>query len=43
MFQAVGHPVIRLKRTAYGRLRLKNLQEGRYRFLDEIDVKKLFL
>jgi 23S rRNA pseudouridine2605 synthase len=43
MFQAVGHPVIRLKRTAYGRLQLKNLQEGRYRFLDEIDVKKLFL
>ncbi|MDU9050199.1 MAG: pseudouridine synthase [Candidatus Electrothrix sp. Rat3] len=43
MFQAVGHPVIRLKRTAYGRLRLENLQEGRYRFLDEIDVKKLFL
>ncbi len=43
MFQAVGHPVIRLKRTAYGRLRLENLQEGRYRFLDKIDVKKLFL
>ena len=43
MFQAVGHTVIRLKRTAYGRLRLENLQEGRYRFLDKIDVKKLFL
>ena len=43
MFQAVGHPVIRLKRTAYGRLRLENLPEGRYRFLDKIDVKKLFL
>jgi 23S rRNA pseudouridine2605 synthase len=43
MFQAVGHPVIRLKRTAYGGLRLENLPEGRYRFLDQIDVKKLFL
>ncbi|MCW5208151.1 rRNA pseudouridine synthase, partial [Desulfobulbus sp. US2] len=42
MFQAIGHPVIRLKRTAYGRLRLENLPEGRYRFLDKIDVKKLF-
>ncbi|MGB5687119.1 MAG: pseudouridine synthase [Candidatus Electrothrix sp.] len=43
MFQAVGHPVIRLKRTAYGKLLLKNLPEGSYRFLDQIDVKKLFL
>ncbi|MCI5166497.1 MAG: rRNA pseudouridine synthase [Candidatus Electrothrix sp. GM3_4] len=43
MFQAVGHPVIRLKRTAYGGLQLENLPEGRYRFLDQIDVKKLFL
>jgi pseudouridine synthase len=43
MFQAVGHPVIRLKRTAYGRLRLKNLPEGSYRFLGKNDVKKLFL
>ncbi len=43
MFQAVGHPVIRLKRTAYGRLQLKNLPEGRYRFLGKNDVKKLFL
>ncbi len=43
MFQAVGHPVIRLKRTSYGRLQLKNLPEGSYRFLDQNDVKKLFL
>ncbi|MCI5124492.1 MAG: rRNA pseudouridine synthase [Candidatus Electrothrix sp. AR5] len=43
MFQAVGHPVIRLKRTAYGRLLLENLPEGSYRFLDQIDIKKLFL
>ncbi|WPD23798.1 MAG: pseudouridine synthase [Candidatus Electrothrix scaldis] len=43
MFQAIGYPVIRLKRTAYGRLRLENLTEGRYRFLDKNDLKKLFL
>ncbi|WP_446011025.1 pseudouridine synthase [Candidatus Electrothrix sp.] len=43
MFQAVGHEVIRLKRTAYGQLRLQNLPEGTYRFLGKNDVKKLFL
>lgn len=43
MFQAVGHQVIRLKRTAYGQLRLQNLPEGTYRFLGKNDVKKLFL
>ncbi|MCW5212382.1 rRNA pseudouridine synthase [Desulfobulbus sp. TB] len=43
MFQAVGYPVIRLKRTAYGRLHIGNLSEGTYRFLDKNDIKKLFL
>ena len=43
MFQAVGYPVIRLKRTAYGGLRLENLAAGRCRFLDKNDLKKLFL
>ena len=43
MFQAVGYPVLRLKRTAYGRLQLGNLAEGRYRFLDKNDLEKLFL
>lgn len=43
MFQAVGYPVIRLKRTAYGRLHIGNLSEGTYRFLDKNDLKKLFL
>ena len=43
MFQAVGHPVIRLKRTAYGKLRLGKLTEGTYCFLGKNDIKKLFL
>ncbi|MCI5191517.1 MAG: rRNA pseudouridine synthase [Candidatus Electrothrix sp. AU1_5] len=43
MFQAVGYPVIRLKRTAYGRLHIGNLSEGTYRFLVKNDLKKLFL
>ncbi|MCI5221208.1 MAG: rRNA pseudouridine synthase [Candidatus Electrothrix sp. AR4] len=43
MFQAIGHPVIRLQRIAYGRLKLGGLPEGRHRFLDENDIKKLFL
>ena len=43
MFQAIGYPVIRLKRTAYGRLQLKNLPTGTYRFLDKNDVKRIFL
>ncbi|MCI5211816.1 MAG: pseudouridine synthase, partial [Candidatus Electrothrix sp. ATG2] len=43
MFQTVGHPVIRLKRTAYGNLRLGNMNEGTYRFLGKNDIKKLFL
>jgi 23S rRNA pseudouridine2605 synthase len=43
MFQAVGHPVIRLKRTAYGGLQLGGLPEGTCRFLRENDIKRLFL
>ncbi|WP_028583523.1 pseudouridine synthase [Desulfogranum mediterraneum] len=42
MFQAVGHPVLGLKRTAYGRLRLGNLASGKYRILTKNDLKKLF-
>jgi 23S rRNA pseudouridine2605 synthase len=42
MFQAVGHHVLRLKRTAYGRLKLGPLEQGTYRFLGENDIKKLF-
>jgi 23S rRNA pseudouridine2605 synthase len=42
MFQAIGHPVLHLKRTAYGGLKLGTLGRGKYRFLTQIDLKKLF-
>jgi 23S rRNA pseudouridine2605 synthase len=42
MFQAIGYPVLRLKRTAYGSLKLGTLGRGKYRFLTKIDLKKLF-
>ena len=42
MFQAIGHPVLRLKRTAYGGLQLGTLARGKYRFLTKSDLKKLF-
>ena len=43
MFSYIGHPVLSLKRTAYGGLRLGNLQTGRYRRLNSADLKKIFL
>ncbi len=43
MFSAVGKPVLRLKRIAYGRLLLQNLPVGAYRILSEGDIKKIFL
>jgi len=43
MFQAVGHPVINLKRVAYGKLRLGNLKSGSYRFLSRDELKKIYL
>ena len=42
MFQAIGHHVVRLKRTAYGNLKLGSLKQGKYRFLTKNDLKKLF-
>jgi 23S rRNA pseudouridine2605 synthase len=42
MFQAVGHPVISLKRIAYGSLFLQNLKEGQYRTLTPKDLNKIF-
>ncbi len=42
MFQAIGHHVLRLKRTAYGGLKLETLARGKYRFLTENDIKNLF-
>lgn len=43
MFQAVGHPVVNLKRVAYGKLQLGNLKTGSYRFLSPDDLKKIYL
>jgi len=43
MFRAISHPVLRLKRTAYGRLTLGSLKSGSYRFLSLNEVKKIFL
>lgn len=41
MFKAVGHPVIRLKRTRIGNLRLGRLLQGEYRFLTESEITAL--
>jgi 23S rRNA pseudouridine2605 synthase len=41
MFKAVGHRVIRLKRTRVGTLGLGNLPQGQYRFLTPAEVANL--
>ena len=43
MFQAIAHPVLHLKRTAYGQLTLGSLKSGSYRFLSTNELKKIFL
>jgi len=43
MFDHIGHPVINLKRTAYGKLTLSTLVSGKYRQLGPSDLKKIFL
>jgi 23S rRNA pseudouridine2605 synthase len=42
MFQAIGHPVLQLKRTAYGNLKIGTLGPGKHRYLTQKDLKKLF-
>ena len=42
MFEAIGHPVLELKRTAYGQLGLGNLEPGKYRLLTPGDIKFIF-
>jgi len=42
MFDTIGHPVNSLKRTAYGKLYLKNLPQGSYRRLNKEDLKNIF-
>lgn len=41
MFEAVGHPVIALKRLAYGNLQLGTLPLGAYRLLNANDLARL--
>lgn len=43
MFSHIGHPVLHLKRTAYGKLTLDHLPIGGYRQLNSADLKKIFL
>lgn len=42
MFEAIGHPVLRLKRTAYGQLELGDLAPGKFRVLALADIAKIF-
>jgi len=42
MFDAIGHPVLKLKRIAYGQLELGELEPGEYRFLTPADIKFIF-
>jgi len=41
MFEAISHPVIRLKRVQYGPLALGGLPRGKFRFLREDEVRAL--
>ncbi len=41
MFEAVGHPVTRLKRIQFGHLGLENMQRGKYRHLTVSEIKEL--
>jgi len=42
MLAAIGHPVTKLKRTAYGNLKIGSLQRGKYRLLAKKDLQKIF-
>lgn len=42
MFSYINHPVIELKRTAYGKLRLGKLGIGKYRSLSISDINRIF-
>jgi pseudouridine synthase len=43
MFAFIGHPVLNLKRTAYGKLSLGRLALGDYRQLNPSELNKIFL
>ncbi|BHH81768.1 pseudouridine synthase [Desulforhopalus sp. 52FAK] len=42
MFSYIKHPVLELKRTAYGKLRLGKLGIGKYRSLSSSDLNRIF-
>ena len=42
MFEAIGHPVLHLKRIAYGQLQLGKMAPGKYRFLGPDEIKLIF-
>ena len=42
IFKAIGHPVLSLKRTAYGGLGLGKLAPGKFRFLGLEDLSLIF-
>ena len=42
MFSYIKHPVLELKRTAYGKLRLGKLGIGKYRSLSRSDINRIF-
>ncbi len=41
MFEAVGHPVVKLKRTRFGIVTLDGLKKGEYRLLKPYELKQL--
>src|SRR5207249_11022230 len=41
MLEAVGHPVLKLKRVRFGPLTLGNLPSGEYRFLTDPEIHQL--
>lgn len=41
MFDAIGHPVARLKRIKFGHLVLENMQRGKFRHLTLSEIKEL--
>ncbi|MNW17201.1 Ribosomal large subunit pseudouridine synthase B [compost metagenome] len=41
MFEAISHPVIRLKRISFGDLLLQNLKRGTYRHLTKEEIESL--
>jgi 23S rRNA pseudouridine2605 synthase len=43
MLSKIGYDVKKLQRTAIGALKLSNLEKGKFRILEEEDIKKVFM